>query len=175
MVFEQSEIEEAVLDHFKTIFEGSRVPVFTNTNDVDQVDIALQDIDQILASTTPSFQEDQFESDVVSPYSFSELESILDSLPPRKAAGFDNISNELLKNTNFDSRLYLQTFLNKIISDGEVPPDLNLGKCMLVHKVKHTVSNVQIYIYYLIIPRVEIHVSQVCTDPLLFQVTCCAC
>ena len=26
-------------------------------------------------------------------------------------------------------------FLNKILSDGGVPPDLNVGKCMLIHKV----------------------------------------
>ena len=57
------------------------------------------------------------------------------SLTNGKEAGFDNISNELLKNTSYISKLYLQTFLNQIIDDDEVPEDLIIGKCILIFKV----------------------------------------
>ena len=135
MVFEQDEIEEAVLQHFSTIFQGTRVPVSTVIDDVDQVELALRDIDQILASDIPNVSENKFEDQICSPFSFVELDQILKELPNNKASGYDNISNEMIKNSSQTFRLYLQTFLNKIIDDGEVPSDLNIGKCILVHKV----------------------------------------
>ena len=139
MVFEQHEIEDAVLSHFATIFEGKRVPVY-DVGVKDQVELTIMELDQILAKErqTPMFMEDQFESQVCPLYSFSELDQILKDLPDGKAAGMDNISNELLKHSSFESKLYLQTFLNKIIQDGEVPAELNKGKCMLIFKVCST-------------------------------------
>ena len=135
MVFEQTEIEEAMLDHFGTIFQGKRVPIFTQDRDVDQTEVTLQELDQILSNTAPNFREDEFEDKVSSPYTFTELEEILNTLPSGKASGVDDIPNEMLRHTTFHSRLYLQTFLNRIISEGKVPPDLNLGKCVLIYKV----------------------------------------
>ena len=135
MVFEQHEIEDAVMSHFSTIFEGKRVPVYT-MGVQDQVELAMEELEQILAKESPMFKEDQFESQICPLYSFTELEQILKDLPDGKAAGIDNISNELLKHSSFESKLYLQTFLNKIIQDGEVPVELNQGKCMLIFKVK---------------------------------------
>ena len=135
MVFEQTELEDAVLAHFSTIFQGKRVPVHPVEETVDQVELTILELDQILSNITPIFKDDNFESKVCSPYSFNELDEALQNLPPGKAAGFDNISNELLKNSSYGSKLYLQTFLNRIIEDGEVPQDLNLGKCMLIYKV----------------------------------------
>ena len=79
--------------------------------------------------------ENKFEDQICSPFSFVELDQILKELPNNKASGYDNISNEMIKNSSQTFRLYLQTFLNKIIDDGEVPSDLNIGKCILVHKV----------------------------------------
>ena len=135
MVFEQSELEDAVLDNFTIIFQGSRVPIFSPEIARNQEEITLHEIDQILSGSTLTFKEDHFESKVCSPYTFTELDDALKSLPNGKAAGFDNISTELLKNTSFLSKLYLQSFLNQIIEDGEVPEDLNIGKCMLIFKV----------------------------------------
>ena len=135
MVFEQHEIEDAVLDHFATIFQGTRVAVRVARMEVDQVELALRDIDQILASDLPRVEDNKFEDQICQPFSYVELEQALQELPNNKAAGVDNISNEMIKNSGQSFRLYLQTFLNKIIEDGEVPPDLNIGKCVLVHKV----------------------------------------
>lgn len=135
MVFEQSEIEDAVMAHFGTAFEGKRVPIHPIGEPVDQVELALADLTNMLSSTSPQFREDEFEAKVCSPYTLTELNQILDSLPSGKAAGVDNLSNELIRNSNFKSRLYLQSFLNRIISDGAVPPQLNLGKCVLIYKV----------------------------------------
>ena len=135
MVFEQSEIEEAVLDHFTSIFEGKRVPVYTAQEPADQVELALLEIDQLLSGMPKGYKEDEFEDLVCSPFLFSELETCLQQLPSGKAAGIDNIPNELLKHSSQHSKYYLQTLLNKILLDGEVPPDLNKGKCMLIYKV----------------------------------------
>ena len=135
MVFEQHEIEEAVLGHFSAIFEAKRVPVYLSAGAQDQVQLTIMELEQILAKEGPEYEEDQFESKVCPAYTFTELEQILADLPDGKAAGGDNISNELLKHSSFQSKLYLQTFLNKIIQDGEVPVELNQGKCMLIFKV----------------------------------------
>ena len=135
MVFEQSEIESAVLDHFATIFDGGRVPVYVDQDPVDQVELALLEIDQILSGMPTDYKEDEFEGLVCSPFSMSELEGRLCDLPKGKAAGVDNIPNELLKHSSQHSKYYLQTLLNRILQDGEVPPDLNKGKCVLIYKV----------------------------------------
>ena len=112
MVFEQGEIEDAVLDHFSSIFQGKRVAVNTASMDVDQVELAIQDIDKILASDLPYAEDNKFEDQICSPFTFVELEQALRELPNNKAAGVDNISNEMIKNSNQTFRLYLQTFLN---------------------------------------------------------------
>lgn len=135
MVFEQTEIESAVLDHFATVFEGQRVPVFTDTGSVDQVELAKHEIDQLLSGMPTGYKEDEFESLICSPFSFVELESCLGDLPGGKASGVDNIPNELLKHSSQKSKLYLQSLLNKILEDGDVPSELNKGKCMLIYKV----------------------------------------
>ena len=90
MVFEQAEIEDAILDHFSTIFKGKRVPVYSASNNTDtesMIELTLLELDQILSSDTPPLQEDQFEEKVCSPYSFSELDQILQNLQNNKAAG----------------------------------------------------------------------------------------
>ena len=38
--------------------------------------------------------------------------------------------------TSFSFKQYLMTFLNKVLDDGAVPQELNLGKCMLIYKVR---------------------------------------
>ena len=136
MVFEQSEIESAILSHFATVFEGKRVPVLAEDDPVDQMELSLKELDQILSLETPSFKEDHFETMICNPFTFIELERTLSDLPNGKAAGADNLANELLKNSSYRSKFYLQSFLNKIIQDGEVPVELNRGKCMLVFKVQ---------------------------------------
>ena len=137
MVFEQSDIEEAVLDCFEDIFKGQRVPVFPSSELAlpSQTSMALQDMDAILQNVTPCFAPDKFEDQVCPPFTVSELDEELDQLPDGKASGYDCIPNELLKNSCSDFRLYLLTFLNKILEEGSVPQDLNIGKCVLVHKV----------------------------------------
>ena len=89
----------------------------------------------LLKNTPIDFPADKFESHVCAPYSFLELTQILAGLKDRKSTGYDMIPNELLKHSSFKYRQYLLIFLNKIISDGVVPEQLNSGKCILIHKV----------------------------------------
>ena len=135
MVFEQADIEEAVLKHFKTIFEGQRHPVFTESSLSDQNLIALQEIDDILNQESISYQSNHFENDVCPPFTFTELEHTLESLPNGKATGYDRLPNELLRNCSKTFKQYLLIFYNQIISDGSVPELLNHGRCILVYKV----------------------------------------
>ena len=137
MVFSQDEIEEVVLEHFSDIFKAQRVPIFSPTSDqLSQTDIAINEIEDMLKGASTSFDPNMFGDEVCPPYSFTELEEELSSLPNGKASGYDGVPNELMKNSGYHFRLYLMEFLNKILSDGGVPPDLNIGKCMLIHKVR---------------------------------------
>ena len=135
VVFEQAEIEDAILGHFGEIFKGQRHPVFLGDDQPDQVSLCMQDLQKILQPGPSSFLPTQFESQVCSPFTFPELEKTLDALPTAKASGYDGIPHEFLKHSGFGFRHYLLLFLNKIIQDGKVPSVMNIGKCMLVHKV----------------------------------------
>ena len=141
MVFKQEEIEDCVMAHFEKIFKGKNCPVFDMGEPVSQIDLVIQDIDTILGQgqDTPRFDPDYFEDQVCSPYSFSELEKLLQDLPNNKAAGYDCIPNELLRNSSYTFKQYLLTFLNKIMKDGLVPEALNVGKCMLIYKVRKVI------------------------------------
>ena len=48
-----------------------------NQETPSQVDLALQEIDQILASDLPDVRDDKFEDEVCSPFTFVELEQAL--------------------------------------------------------------------------------------------------
>ena len=125
MVFNQDEIERVALDHFKERFDGPDTTTPANDNPPpSSPDLRCR-----------QFKEDEFEEYVCSPYSFAELEDMLDRLPNNKAAGTDNIPNELLKNTSLVSRLYIQSLVNQILVQGEVPEELSNGKCVLIYKV----------------------------------------
>ena len=165
MVFDQEDIEEAVLNHFEKIFLGKRIPVYELDAVPDQIALSILELDQIVFQNSPSFQPDQFEDKVCSPYSQNELDQILGKLSSGKSSGYDGIPNELLKNASFKFKQYLLIFLNQILKDGVVPQNLNLGKCMLIHKVclffkYHFISFNQFTIL-----RVGILFNPVCTDP----------
>ena len=135
MVFDQNEIEDAVLQHFQTIFAGKRTPVYLPGQPPVQIELSLIEMTQIITQQSPSFSPHHFEDKICSPYTFLELNQILEKLPSGKATGYDLIPNELLKQSSFQFKQYLIIFLNKIIDEGVVPEDLNLGKCMLIFKV----------------------------------------
>ena len=135
MVFEQHEVEDAALDHFATIFQGQRVPIYLQDDKIDQIELTLLELDQILGDSPTKFEPAQFEQEVCSNYSLHELCQIVANLPSGKASGYDSIPNELLKNCSQHFKQYLLAFLNQIIKDGKVPPEINIGKCMLIHKV----------------------------------------
>ena len=141
IVFTQVEIEEAILCHFSKIFRGQRHPVFIGSPPHDQLVLCAQELDGILLAGPPSFEPTQFESVVCQPFLFTELEDCLGSLPTGKASGHDGIPHEFLKHSGPHFRQYLLHFLNKIILSGQVPSAMNIGKCMLIHKVKQ--SNIQ--------------------------------
>ena len=135
MVFQQDDIEKAILDHFGKAFLGQRIPVYANQENNDHVSLSISDLENLINSDQLEIPEDKFESQVCSPYTFIELERVLSRLPSGKSSGYDQIPNELLKNSSYSFKMYLYSFLNKILIDGKVPQELNIGKCMLIHKV----------------------------------------
>ena len=50
--------------------------------------------------------------------------------------------NELLKHSGLQSRLYIMDFLNQILEEGRVPEELNVGKCVLLHKVRQLIDSI---------------------------------
>ena len=190
MVFDQEDIEETVLDHFATVFEGQRVPVHPVDPAGDQVEKALEEIEAILGESEASFAPDHFEEEICRPYSSVELEQILQKLPSGKASGYDRlgykvanknifmlnrIPNELLKNSSTKFQQYLLEFLNKILDEGVVPEALNTGKCILVYKVRVIVKGIftenKMVIF---IHRVGILLNHHSTARLLFHQICSA-
>ena len=67
MVFNQNEIEDVVLEHFKNIFDGSPVPVYTSENEDastlrdDHITQCIQEIDDILEDTPQNLPLDNFD------------------------------------------------------------------------------------------------------------------
>ena len=141
MVFEQHEVEDVVLHHFGFIFEGTRHPVHDPPPLLNQEEICISELELILGQTLPTTNPAQFEEEVCPPYTFLELNQMLQKLPRGKSSGYDRLSNELLMNTSLKFRHYILIFLNKILQDGKVPKDLNIGKCMLIYKVTKYKNN----------------------------------
>ena len=127
-MFDQDGIEAVLIHHFKHIFNGQDSP-----NSPDTTEELVDDDGQ---SEFNTYEADEFENDVCSPYTTCELNEILDALPSGKSSSTDHIPNELLKHSTSTSRLYLQILLNKIMDEGEVPEALNQGKCVLIYKVR---------------------------------------
>ena len=134
MVFSPKSIEDSVLSHFEKAFKGQQTPVFSS--DTPEPEPPSQnELDILLQHIVPRADARAIEEYVCKPFSFTDLEKELKSLKDGKASGYDTIPNELLKNCSFTFKLYLQTFLNNILLKCEVPPDLNIGKVILLYKV----------------------------------------
>ena len=136
MVFDQASIEETVLQHFSDIFKAQRVPLFHVQDETSNAMRVVDNIDQILRNHEYTFKEDEFERQVCSEFTMTELGQVLSTLPDEKSSGVDGVPNELLKHSGDIFRMYLLTFLNQILADGRVPEQLNTGKCILIHKVR---------------------------------------
>jgi hypothetical protein len=168
MVFEQHEVEDAALDHFGTIFQGQRVPIYLQDDKIDQIELSLLELDQILGDSPTKFEPAQFEQEVCSNYSLHELCQILANLPSGKASGYDSIPNELLKNSSPKFKHYLLIFLNQILEDGAVPGNLNVGKVMLIHKVEKSCPITHFCFNYVLLLRVVIHCNPQTIGPSRF-------
>ena len=168
MVFEQHEVEDAALDHFGTIFQGQRVPIYLQDDKIDQIELTLLELDQILGDSPTKFEPAQFEQEVCSNYSLHELCQILANLPSGKASGYDSIPNELLKNSSPKFKHYLLIFLNQILEDGAVPGNLNVGKVMLIHKVEKSCPITHFCFNYVLLLRVVIHCNPQTIGPSRF-------
>ena len=129
------------MDHFSERFKGTRTP----SSQIDRGPAENPAGD--LGENKDRFDETEFEKYICQPFTMGELDASLDSLPSNKSAGPDHIANELIRNSSFKARMYLQIFLNKILEEGKVPNPLNKGKCVLVFKVSYEVQDYNILIF----------------------------
>ena len=95
MVFEQDEVEEVVLDHFGERFGGQKFP--------GQADSQHTTSSKHSAGPCPwdkerSFESTQFESEVCAPFTYTELDDMLNGLPTGKASGYDRWVNLIIIN-----------------------------------------------------------------------------
>ena len=124
------------MDHFADIFNGQREPPNDPIQNLDESEYNEHSEDN--GDSEPSLvnsTETKYESSVCSPMTMVELESILDKLPNEKSPGYDQVPGEFLKNSGFQFKKYLLSFYNRIIEEGKVPSELNIGKCCLIWKV----------------------------------------
>ena len=135
MVFEQDQIENAILHHFGQMFVGKETPIYPSTVHDDNVQLSITDIDSVLGSRRRDVNPTKFDPQVCRLFSAVELDTTLAAMSNCKASGHDNIPSEFLKNCSKKFRTYLLLFLNKILLDGIVPEELNRGKCILIYKV----------------------------------------
>ena len=135
MVFKQREVEEAIVDHFKKVFHGRNKPPYENSQNKSSKDEIRADEIKVICGDQQARRPDEFESEVCPPMTFTELERLINDLPTGKSSGYDHIPNEFLINSSFHFKQYLLAFYNKIIEEGAVPEELNIGKCVLIHKV----------------------------------------
>ena len=126
VVFDQDEIEEEVLHHFSNRFQAKRTPVYSINSELEKEN--SEDNEEVRNGK-------EHEDDVCSPITITELDLLLEKLPNQKSCGVDLIPNEFLKNCGFAFKQYLLLFYNKIIEEGKVPSQLNIGKCCLIWKV----------------------------------------
>jgi exonuclease III len=113
IVFNQDEVEEAVLDHFTTVFIGQRVPVYDADPQQDQHALACIDLQHILSQANHDVSPEKFEDKVCSPISLTELDLLLGKLANGKSSGYDQIPNELLKHSSSHFKQYLSSGLSQ--------------------------------------------------------------
>ena len=138
IVFEQEEIETAVIDHFSGIFKGQKSPVHGAAEGISEPDkdTGTKELIKSILEHDDNVEADKYESIMCEPMTMTELDSILIRMSNGKSSGIDQIPPEFLKNCGFHFKQYLLSFYNKIIEEGRVPPELNIGKCCLIWKVQ---------------------------------------
>ena len=136
VVFEQDEIENAVVDHFSDVFKGQRTPVHGATETASGKNIRTDELIKNILENKDNVKEDKYESIMCEHMTMTELDSILLRMSNGKSSGVDQIPPEFLKNGGVLFKQYLLAFYNKIIDEGRVPAELNIGKCCLIWKVK---------------------------------------
>ena len=131
-MFETESVHQAVLDCWSNIFKGKRDPIFTNSQ--NPVDIVQNEIQNLLNSSFQIFDPCTHEEVVCRPFTQGSVKECLSKLKTGKSSGFDNVPAESLKNCGPKYLEYLLLFYNKILSSGIIPPELNIGKCLLLPK-----------------------------------------
>ena len=76
----------------------------------------------------------EYESTVCGNIGVSQLEVILNGLKDDRAPGVDGVTTRMLKHASDLFKLMLTDLLNSILTEGEVPKALLIGKMTLIDK-----------------------------------------
>ena len=133
VIFEPKTVREQVVKTWQGVFKGKTTPIYsapqTNTSH-DSIPNSQEILDG-LAYYPPTTHEKY----ICRPFNRRTLRRAIDRLKIGKACGVDNVPAEAIK---FGSKLlqeFLLHFYNTIFATGYVPVKMNIGKCLLLHKV----------------------------------------
>ena len=133
-VYEQEEIEEAVLWKFTQIFKGQRTVVFKPGETCEHDIIGKNDLKKSWAIDAKDIVINKYEDEICSKISSYEYEGLKNNLQKGKSSGIDGIPNEFIKNGGVALDEHIRAFLNRVVKTSKFPETGNEGKCVIVHK-----------------------------------------
>ena len=124
LIFDPSKKAKVIENFFKTKFNTTDDPRHFNEELFSE---------ETLGTPTKKLS-DQESRKIVKEISIEELDDALDSLNARKAEGLDNITNNMLKNTSFETRQLILELFNDVLLSGVNPRDWKVGHVILLLK-----------------------------------------
>ena len=133
LVFDPDCVRDQVYKTWKGFFHRQSTPNPSSSSFTDPGS-SIPNKDELLEHL-PHFPPSQHEAFVCRPFTRKTLEQYINKLKLGKSCGVDNIPAEAIKYGSPLLHEFLLHFYNKILLHGLIPVKLNIGKCLLVHKV----------------------------------------
>lgn len=128
---------EAFADHLEQRFS----PILSNT-DTDRANI-LRKLEQDLTNKRQIHNSE--DAHIPRPVTAPEIQQIIDSLPPKKSSGWDNINNKILKILPNSAITYLCLIYNAILTHGHFPRVWKLATISMILKPSKSANEVSSY------------------------------
>ena len=124
-------------DEMNVIIEGFFEKKFNTSFTAEEIIWEAVDLD-LIGSLEKIFSEETSDQ-IMHPITLDELTKNIGELKSDKAEGLDGVTNDMLKNTDQDSRLKIVKMFNNIIVGGQVPASWKDGVVILI--LKETTAN----------------------------------
>ena len=127
-------IEEIVLEELAKIFSGQKSKVFASKNDQLIREMQVKEAGGWEEWITKLKPDREYKSTVCGKIDVPQLEVILKGLKDDRAPGVDGVTTRMLKYASDEYKSRLTDLLNSILTEGEVPQALLVGKMTLIDK-----------------------------------------